>query len=186
MRLKMGRMKIGLRILVWLGCLLASPVMAQHAGYGEYMGRSIKSLSDQQIGDLRAGRGMGLALAAELNAYPGPSHVLELAEKLNLTAAQRVRVQAQFEQMQAEARPLGAQLIAEEAALDQLFATRAVNAENLLAATTAIGATQARLRAVHLRTHLLTAETLTPEQTRLYAALRGYAGTAAPAHPRHH
>ena len=45
--------------------------------------RSIKALSDQQIADLGAGRGMGLALAAELNGYPGPSHVLELADKLD-------------------------------------------------------------------------------------------------------
>ena len=32
---------------------------------------------------------MGLALAAELNGYPGPSHVLELADKLELSAEQR-------------------------------------------------------------------------------------------------
>jgi len=30
---------------------------------------SIKTLSDRQIADLNAGRGMGLALAAELNGY---------------------------------------------------------------------------------------------------------------------
>ena len=36
------------------------------------------------MADLRAGRGMGLALAAELNGYPGPAHVLELADKLDL------------------------------------------------------------------------------------------------------
>jgi hypothetical protein len=29
--------------------------------------RTIKTLSDQQVADLNAGRGMGLALAAELN-----------------------------------------------------------------------------------------------------------------------
>jgi hypothetical protein len=40
--------------------------------------RSIKSLSNEQVADLREGRGMGLALAAELNGYPGPAHVLEL------------------------------------------------------------------------------------------------------------
>jgi hypothetical protein len=43
------------------------------SSYVGFEGRPIKSLSDQQIGDLRAGRGMGLALAAELNGYPGPS-----------------------------------------------------------------------------------------------------------------
>jgi hypothetical protein len=31
---------------------------------------SVKALSEQQLADLRAGRGMGMALAAELNGYP--------------------------------------------------------------------------------------------------------------------
>jgi len=45
--------------------------------------RSVKALSEQQVADLNEGRGMGMALAAELNGYPGPSHVLELADSLN-------------------------------------------------------------------------------------------------------
>jgi hypothetical protein len=45
-------------------------------------------LSDEQIADLRAGRGMALALTAELNGYPGPLHVLDLADQLALTATQ--------------------------------------------------------------------------------------------------
>ena len=60
--------------------------------YAGMQTRSIKALSDQQIADLRAGRGMGLALAAELNGYPGPSHVLELADKLDLSPDQRVGI----------------------------------------------------------------------------------------------
>ena len=59
--------------------------------------RSIKALSEQQVNELGAGRGMGLALAAELNGYPGPSHVLELADKLELSADQRAKVQRLFE-----------------------------------------------------------------------------------------
>ncbi len=35
---------------------------------------------------------MGLALAAELNGYPGPAHVIELADSLELTEAQRTRI----------------------------------------------------------------------------------------------
>jgi hypothetical protein len=42
---------------------------------GGMQSRPIKALSDQQVSDLRAGRGMGLALAAELNGYPGPSPI---------------------------------------------------------------------------------------------------------------
>jgi hypothetical protein len=48
----------------------------------------VKTLSDEQIADLKAGRGMGLALAAELNGYPGPSHAVELAGPLDLSGEQ--------------------------------------------------------------------------------------------------
>ncbi|MCX7274130.1 MAG: hypothetical protein NTV19_13305 [Burkholderiales bacterium] len=50
--------------------------------------RDIKSLSAQQMADLRAGTGMALALPAELNGYPGPSHALELADQLKLSPEQ--------------------------------------------------------------------------------------------------
>src|SRR6266852_1428988 len=79
--------------------------------YAGLEARSIKALSEQQIADLRAGRGMGLALAAELNGYPGPMHVLELADKLELTADQRSSVKALFDSMKAEAIPIGEQMI---------------------------------------------------------------------------
>ena len=36
---------------------------------------------------------MGLALAGELNGYPGPKHVLELAAELDLSEDQRRAVQ---------------------------------------------------------------------------------------------
>ena len=50
--------------------------------YAGMQARPIKALSSEQIADLKAGRGMGLALTAELNGYPGPAHLLELADKL--------------------------------------------------------------------------------------------------------
>jgi hypothetical protein len=78
--------------------------------------------------------------------------------------------------MTAEAVPLGARLIAEEAALEREFASRSVTPASLEVATAAIGRTQAALRAAHLRAHLTTTEVLTPEQIRRYAQLRGYAG----------
>src|SRR5262249_16169067 len=51
--------------------------------------RAIKALSDEEIRDLLEARGMGLAKAAELNSYPGPLHVLQLAAELGLSDAQR-------------------------------------------------------------------------------------------------
>src|SRR4051812_41686823 len=68
--------------------------------------RSIKALSDQQIAELRAGRGMGLALAAELNGYPGPSHLIELAEKIDLSDVQLNAARGMFEAMRAETIPI--------------------------------------------------------------------------------
>jgi hypothetical protein len=62
---------------------LASHALAQHQPYTGMQARSVKALSEQQVADLQAGRGMGLALAAELNGYPGPIHVLELGEPLS-------------------------------------------------------------------------------------------------------
>jgi hypothetical protein len=73
------------------GLAVAQPSFAQ-APYAGLQARPIKALSDPQIADLKAGRGMGLALPAELNGYPGPSHLLELADQIGLTGAQRQAV----------------------------------------------------------------------------------------------
>src|SRR5262245_55816349 len=95
---------------------LSSPALAQHhhahAPYAGLQQRPIKALSDQQLADLQAGRGMGLALAAELNGYPGPLHVLELAGPLQLSADQTQRVQAFYDTMKTEAIAVGERLIA--------------------------------------------------------------------------
>ena len=144
--------------------------------YAGLQTRSIKALSAEQIADLKAGRGMSLALAAELNGYPGPRHVLELGEQLSLTDRQRMDVQRLFDQMTAEVVPIGEKLIAREAELDRLFARRLVTPTGLGLATAAIGVTQAELRKAHLKYHLMTSELLTPAQMQHYAQLRGYAG----------
>jgi hypothetical protein len=50
--------------------------------------RVIKSLSPEEIESLKAGAGMGFAKLAELNGFPGPKHVLELAGRLELSPTQ--------------------------------------------------------------------------------------------------
>jgi Spy/CpxP family protein refolding chaperone len=141
--------------------------------YAGLEARNIKALSDQQIADLRAGRGMGLALAAELNGYPGPMHVLELADPLGLSDQQRAKMQELFATMKAEAVPLGEKLIVQEADLDGQFANKTITPASLKASTDAIGATHAALRATHLKYHLSTVEVLTPAQVQRYTELRG-------------
>jgi len=60
-----------------------STAAAQHQPYAGMQSRPIKALSEQQIGDLKAGRGMGLALPAELNGYPVPCMCWSSATSLN-------------------------------------------------------------------------------------------------------
>jgi hypothetical protein len=76
--------------------------------------------------------------------------------------------------MKAEAVPMGETLIANEAALDRAFADRSISAETLATLTAQIGETQGRLRTIHLKYHLITADLLTPQQRHRYAELRGY------------
>ena len=123
--------------------------------YAGMQARSIKALSEQQIAE--AGRGMGLALPAELNGYPGPAHVLDLSDQLGLSAEQKARVQSLFDAMKAEAVPLGERLLEQEAALDQQFASRSITPQRLKTATAAIGGTQGKLQETHLKYHLQTA-----------------------------
>jgi Spy/CpxP family protein refolding chaperone len=167
--------------------LVSSAALAQtQQPYAGMQDRPIKALSEEQITDLKAGRGMGLALAAELNGYPGPAHAIELAGKIGLTPDQAAKVKALFDAMKAETIPIGSILIEQERALDSEFANRTVTPASLEAATQKIGATQATLRAAHLKYHLATLAILSAEQVTRYNELRGYAGSAAEHHHQMH
>ena len=181
------------------GLLATAGLVALESSYGSvlaqrqqlYAGmesRAIKTLSDQQIADLKEGNGMGLALAGELNGYPGPRHAIDLAEQLHLTSDQAAKLKELYAAMKSETMPIGATLIAQERSLNDDFAARTVTLASLETATQQIGATQATLRAAHLKYHLATAAILTAAQIRRYEELRGYKGnaSAAPAHQRHH
>jgi Spy/CpxP family protein refolding chaperone len=154
---------------------LGSAAPAQHQPYAGLEQRPVKALSPEQIADLSAGRGMGLALAAELNGYPGPRHVLDLAEPLGLSADQRARTEALFNEMAREASALGATIISGETALDRLFASKQATEQTVRAAVAELGTRQGELRLTHLKYHLAMVELLSPEQTARYNSLRGYA-----------
>src|SRR5262249_53013272 len=109
-----------------------------------------------------------------LNGYPGPSHVLELADRLDLSQDQRSQVQRLFDAMKQETIPLGTKLIAQEEELDHLFSAHAVTPETLKATVAAISVTQAQLREGPLNDRLSTTALLTQAQMERYAELRGY------------
>lgn len=180
--------------LVTFAAFAALPAAAQNStqpgGYAGQQAREVKALSAQEMADLEAGRGMGLARVGELNHYPGPAHVLELRGRLGLTPAQVDSVQASFGRMEAAAKPLGVELIRRERALDDAFKAGTVTPAGMASETEGIGTLQGRLRAVHLAAHLDMRSVLSAEQVSRYDALRGYAGSGgvpatAPTHRMH-
>jgi hypothetical protein len=164
-----------------LAILLAPSLVAQAADipshttpYAGMEARHIKALSTKQIEDLSAGRGMGLALAAELNNYPGPLHTLEQAQALGLDAAQQEELNRLKNDMLRSAMELGQRIIRAEETLNQLFAEGKAEAKILRQQALAIGQLTGELRHVHLVTHIATRDLLRPEQIALYNHLRGY------------
>jgi Spy/CpxP family protein refolding chaperone len=160
-------------------------VAAQSAGEGpasapspyvEQQATLVRGLSADEIHAVRNGEGMGLARPAELNGYPGPRHVLDLADALALTAEQRAAIATLFAQMQAEAITVGDRYLAGYAALEQAFRAGDVTPAVLGARVAALGRLEGELRAVHLKAHLATRALLTPEQVAAYTRLRGYEG----------
>src|SRR5438552_17144548 len=125
------------------------------------------------------GRGFGLAFAADQNGYPGPMHVLELRDRLKLTADQTAKVQELMHAMVAESRPKGARLLEAEAKLRRLFADRAADEAAVRGAVGEVERARSEVRLVHLLTHLKTRDLLTEDQRRVYHEARW--GAIAPA-----
>jgi hypothetical protein len=145
--------------------------------------REIKALSRDEINGYLSGDGMSFAKAAELNHYPGPKHVLEWADKLQLSEEQRRRSQTVFEDMKAKAVSLGKQLVEKERLLDARFAAAIISDAELLQLVTEISVLHGKIRAVHLQAHLAERTLLTADQLMRYDALRGYQSGA---HGQHH
>jgi Spy/CpxP family protein refolding chaperone len=160
--------------------------------YVDLEGRGIKALSTDETRGLLGGEGMAQSLAAELNGYPGPRHVIELADRLDLTSEQRSRAAALEAEMKTAAVALGRAVLELEGELDRAFLSRGVDRATIDRLTTAIGAKRAALRAVHLHAHLAMAEALRPDQRTRYMTLRGYGaggphgGSPHQHHRRHH
>ena len=139
--------------------------------------REIKALSRDEINGYLSGDGMSFAKAAELNHYPGPKHVLELADQLQLSQEQRRRSQLIFDEMKAKAVGLGKQLVEKERLLDSRFAAANISDAELLQLVTEISVLHGKLRAVHLAAHLTQRAALTADQLMRYDAFRGYPGS---------
>src|SRR5688572_33372011 len=164
--------------------ILAVALLLLNTSYGAMTSRHIKALSHEDIQGLQEGRGMGFALAAELNSYPGPKHVLEMAADLKLTVDQRTRVQQSHDEMKSSAVALGREIVDLERQLDEAFAAGIIDSGRLRELTAAIAERQGKLRYAHLAAPLTTRAALTAEQIKAYDAARAYG--AKNAHPAHH
>ena len=163
--------------LVLLFILVTSMSVFAETYTSKYVGeeyRKIKSLSPDDVEELTKGGGWGLAKAAELNGIPGPAHILEMEDKINLTGEQKKKIQKIYNEMKDEAMALGKQLIRLEMELNIGFYNRNINQELLENYVREIEKVRAKLRIVHLSTHLQTPNILTNKQIILYNKLRGY------------
>ena len=167
--------KIALPVLALLSGISLATDQSPYAG--EEL-RSLKSLSTQEIESLKSGRGMGFAKLAELNHYPGPKHVLDLADDLDLTPFQVAETKALFEEMLLNAVEFGGKLLKAEMDLDRDFERGAITPGSLESALLQIGRIRAQLRYVHLEAHLRQQRLLTAEQIAKYDEIRGYRGAA--------
>jgi len=145
-----------------------------HSPYAGTQNREIKALSEQQIEGLRGGKGMAMAMPAELNGYPGPLHVLQLASKLGVTPEQEAETTKLYAQMLQEAKSQGEKVIEAERELDALFAQKKATPESVATAVSGAASAQGKLRETHLRYHLSMMNVLSPEQVTQYNKLRGY------------
>lgn len=163
----------------------AAAVFSQSPYAGEEP-REIKSLLPSEIDGYLQGHGMGYAKAAELNHYPGPRHVLDLANELALTDEQIKETQTIFERMKTQSIDLGTQLIQKEAELDQQFTVGSIDALSLGALVTAIATLDGKIRLTHLSAHLEQRALLSDRQVQLYDQLRGYGGVDDKVHSHAH
>lgn len=135
---------------------------------------TIYGLSQREAQALRAGRGMGLARSAEMNGYPGPTHVLDLADELALTPEQQQLAREVRERVATEAPELGRQIVAKELELDRLFRSGSADLVRIDRLTQEIGRLRGELRAIHLQAHLVMQRALAVEQIRSYMNARGH------------
>jgi Spy/CpxP family protein refolding chaperone len=159
-------------------CFLALAATHAFAGSSPYRGHEhdpIKALSPQQTQDYLDGKGIGYAKAAELNHYPGPIHVLELADELRLTAEQREAAMRLMKAHRAEAQAIGRQRVDSERTLEMLFRSASIDQAKLDQAVRHAAALEGEYRLAHLETHRRMRSMLTAEQVALYDRLRGYA-----------
>lgn len=151
--------------------------------YVELQFTEIRGLSQEQIEGYQTGAGLGFALPAELNGYPGPRHVLDLANELELTSVQLNDIQTLYDEMLPQAIELGEQILLLEESIELAFRQGTITNTFLEDSLIQIATFEAELRYVHLTTHVATIDILSRHQVQQYNIIRGY--NVSPSHDSH-
>ena len=144
------------------------------SAYVSLLDSEIRGLDQDTIEGYLTGKGLGQALPAELNGYPGPRHTIDMAEELELTEEQLAQVQALFDDMQSAVIPLGDKYLESVAELELAFREDTITDEYLHSQLEKITGIEAQMRYVHLSTHLATIDILNHDQIMEYNMMRGY------------
>ncbi len=147
--------------------------MQQGGGMG---GGMLGGMTDAEKEAIRAGQGLGAGRLAMQAGYPGPRHILEMGDELELTAAQKERIGTIFGEAKASFAKMGAELVEKEEALEAMFAAGDVDVGDMTKLAAEIGELTGELRAGHLAAHVRTREALTAAQLEKLAAMRGEHG----------
>lgn len=185
------------KTLIWTGAIAALLVASTGTGlqsaepatispYAAQLNSPVRGLSTQEVNDLLEGRGAGYARAAELNNYPGPRHVLDLQQELNLSSDQVQQIEGTFQQMQANAQQLGQKVVEYEQQLSTAFAQGEIDSAKLKQQMEELSKLYGQLRVTHLQAHLQIKPLLKPDQIAAYNELRGYTATAEQSSPIPH
>jgi Spy/CpxP family protein refolding chaperone len=118
------------------------------------------------------GDGDGMAAYAELNGYPAPKDILDLAAKLSLTSRQKQDIRELYNDTRTRARVLGKLIVKVEEELHYAFNSGMLGLESVEEDAESIGKMRGTLRGIHLAAHVKTRELLTKKQLEQYAAFR--------------
>ena len=172
--------------------LVASPAVAQEQGdsdsamggkhqmHGQAEGGTqgmgggmLGGVSEQEKEALLKGAGLGAGMIAMMNGYPGPKHVLEMGDELELTAEQRESIGTIYGNVKAKSVELGTELVEKDEALAALFTSGSVSTGDVEKLAREIGELQGRVRAEHLNAHVETFDALTPAQREQLSSMQG-------------
>lgn len=165
-------------LLLALALIVGGPLMASaqkgsgpaqppgDAAKARPLPRAVSALAAEEIAALKQGSGLSFALAAELNGWPGPDHVLAHEAELRLSADQKARLKGIVDALRRKAIALGAAYISAEERLADAFRSGAAQPVTLARLVRQAEEARADLRLAYLAAHLETAQVLTADQRR--------------------